>query len=693
MPGNRHLRARLRLARDSAPPHFSRINGPMGIAEDLTIIVVAALAGGFVARLLKQPLVLGYLLAGVLVGPHSSLIRISDIHGVELLAEIGVTLLLFGLGLELSLKELGPVRRVALLGTPIQILLSVALGSGLGRALQLDWTSSIWLGALLSLSSTMVVLKTLQAQGRIGTLSSRVMLGMLLVQDIAFVPLVIVLPRLGATDAGLSALASASVKAAVFLALMFFVGTRFIPALVERVARSGSRELFLLVTTAIALGVGYLTQQAGLSSALGAFAAGIVLSESDYSHQALSDIIPLRDVFSLLFFASVGVLLDPSQLFANWRPVLATVCAVTLGKGAIFYAVTRLFGYRNVVPFAAALGLFQVGEFSFVLARVGLVSKSIPPELYALVLNTAIVTMALTPLVSGLTGPIYAHLGRRRRYEPVQTINVSPSLKGHVIVAGAGRVGSNIATALQHLQLPFVLIELDHRRLDDAKGKGFPIVFGDASQPTVLQAAHVASARLLIVTTPAYVIARSVVERARALNPSVSIVARAEGLDAMTALQALGVAEVVQPELEAGLEMTRQALLHLRVPTFDILQLTDRIRAERYAPLYGRDGQQYEVLARLGAAARLLDLRWVRIDETSGWTGATIGQLRVRSVTGALIVAVLGHDGLVANPGPDHLLRAGDLVAVVGNRDQLAAFEREAAAAVVGERPRVPAST
>ena len=551
---------------------------------DLVLVVVAGFCGGVIARILRQPLVLGYLLAGVVIGPQVGLFSVSDPHNLERLAEIGVTLLLFGLGLELSLKDLAPVRRVALFGTPIQIALTIAVGTGLGGRLGLGWRESVWLGALISLSSTLVVLKALQAQGRIGTLSSRVMLGMLVTQDLAFIPLMIVMPRLTTGEVGVEAIALALVKATLFVALMLLVGVQLIPRLVERVARSGSRELFLLVTIGIALGIGYLTQWFALSPAVGAFVAGLVLSESDYSHQALSDIVPLRDVFSLLFFASVGMLLDPSHLMAHWREVAVIVLAVAVSKGGIFWGITRAFGYRNVVPLASALALFQVGEFSFVLARAGLASGAITPNLYTMVLNTAVITMVLTPLVSGLTTPIYAAISRRRAQEPVQTMNVvERSLENHVIVAGAGRVGLGIAQVLQHLDLPFVLIELDHRRIDLARERGLPIFFGDAAQPAVLEGAGVGRARLLLVTTPVLGTARSMVEHARQVNPSIDVVVRAEGSAAMAALHKMGVAEVVQPELEASLEMTRQALLHLRMPALDIIRLTDRLRLERYA--------------------------------------------------------------------------------------------------------------
>ena len=654
----------------------------MNIATDLTVVVVAGVLGAVVARLLRQPLLLGYLLAGVLLGPHLSN-TVTDSGNLELLAEIGVTLLLFGLGLELSFRELAPVRRVALAGTPIQVTLSALAGLAIGRLLGFGWVVSIWLGALLSLSSTIVVIKTLQAQGRMGTLSSRVMLGMLVVQDVAVIPMMIVLPQLSDLDAGLAAVALSITKATAFLVLMVMVGGRVFPWIVERVARSGSRELFLLVVTALALGVGSLTHAVGLSPALGAFVAGLVLSESEYSHQALADIIPLRDVFSLVFFASVGMLFDPAQLLAQASTVALTVVTIGVAKGLVFAGVTRAFGYRNVIPLASGLGLFQLGEFSFVLARVGLSTGAIAPEVYALVLNTAIVTMALTPIVSGFTTPIYGWMTKRRTRDPFQSVNLPRvGLRDHVIIAGAGRVGTHVAEVLVERGLPFVIVELDSRRLDQARARGWPIVYGDAAQPPVLQAAGLPNARVVLVTVPAFPVARGIVDRVRAMSPDTVVVARADGFHALEELRDMGVEEAIQPELEAGLEMTRQALVHLGLPSREILQLTDRMRRERYGKASLRAASDNGMLTRLAGAMRLLDFRWIEVEPASHLAGRSIGDANVRGTTGASIVGVSHGEAFTASPGPSTVLEAGALLAVVGRRQSLDAVEALASAEV-----------
>ncbi|SPD72482.1 Kef-type K+ transport system, predicted NAD-binding component (fragment) [uncultured Desulfobacterium sp.] len=393
----------------------------MGITADIAIIVVAALLGGLIAQQLRQPLVLGYILAGVVVGPYTGGVTVTEIHDIELLAEIGVALLLFALGLELSFKKLLVVRNIALIGTPIQMLLTIACGFAIGRWLGFEKIASLWVGALISLSSTMIILKTLMNRGLLGTLSSHVMIGMLIVQDLAVIPLMIILPQLSNPTTGLPMLGWAALKAACFLALMVYIGTKIIPRLFSYIARWNSRELFLLAVTAIGLGVGYATYLFGLSFAFGAFVAGIVLSESEYGHQALSEIIPLRDVFGLLFFVSIGMLLDPAFIAANLKTVLLLVSLIIIGKGIIFGTLAKLFGYGNVIPLAVGLGLFQVGEFSFVLAKVGLKTHSISNELYALMLSTAVITMVLTPFISGLTTPIYAVRKRHFKHESLQT--------------------------------------------------------------------------------------------------------------------------------------------------------------------------------------------------------------------------------------------------------------------------------
>lgn len=646
----------------------------MGIAADIIIIVIASLIGGLAAKLFRQPMILGYIVAGVFIGPHTGGITVSNVHDIDKLAEIGVALLLFALGLEFSLQELKPVRKIALLGTPLQILLTLGYGFALGSSMGWDWQTALWFGALISLSSTMVVLKTLMNQGWMGTLSSRVMIGMLIVQDLAVVPLMIILPQLSHPETGLPLLALSIVKAAVFLALMIILGTRLIPRLLRFIAGWNSRELFLVSVITLGLGIGYGTYLFGLSFAFGAFIAGMVLSESDYGHQALSEIIPLRDIFSLLFFASVGMLLEPSFLWTHAKTLLLLIVFVVVGKGIIFAALSRLFRYRNVIPLAVGLGLSQTGEFSFVLARVGLDTHSISTELYSLVLTLTVATMFLTPLISGLTEPIYSFFRARAKREPLQTLYLPPSgLANHVVLAGGGQVGQNIARILRQFGVELVLIEVDFHRFEQLKALKFPAIFGDASQPVVLEAAQIHKARLLLITAPSAVVSQTVAAQAHALNPGLKIMARAISIEHMKALHDRGVYEAVQPEFEASLEFTRQALLHFQIQPDKIQQFMDTIRYELYAPLYEGD-DSYRTLAQLQSASRLLELNWLPLPEGSPLSGHSIEELQIRTRTGVSIVAVIRKAALHPNPAPDFLFREGDLIGVLGEAGQLQAF-------------------
>ncbi len=639
----------------------------MGIATDIILLVVAAFFCGLIMQRMGQPLILGYILAGVVLGPHTGGVTVSGLHEIELLAEIGIALLLFALGLEFSLKDLKPVKKIALIGTPIQIFLTIGLGFGIGTLLGLPWKPSLWLGALISLSSTMVLLKTLMNQGWLGTLSSKVMIGMLIAQDLAVIPMMIILPQLNDPTVGLPVLGFAAIKAGGFLTGMIFLGTRLLPKMMSYIARLGSRELFLLSITAIGLGVGYLTYLSGLSFAFGAFVAGMVLSESDYGHQALSDIIPLRDLFGLLFFSSVGMLFDPLFLFNHAKEIILIVLAVCIGKGLIFAFISRIFNYHSVIPLAVGMGLFQIGEFSFVLARLGVSTGSIDNHLYSLVLTATILSMVLTPLVSGQTARVYAFKKRRLGQEKLETSNIpDPGYKKHAIIVGGGRVGYQIACALNRVALPFIVVEIDHRRFEKIKEAGMAVVYGDAGHEGVLDAAGVTTASLLILTIPDILTGRSIIITAKQLNHQIAVVARTPNPDCFNEMKALGVSGVAIPEFEGSIEITRQALLHLQVQPTEIQSITDTIRQELYADVLNTD-DRYHTLSQLRGAEHQFDLQWIRLPSESCLANRSIAQSQIRKTTGVSVVGVVRNGRLNPNPDPNFILRPEDLIAIIGN--------------------------
>jgi monovalent cation:H+ antiporter-2, CPA2 family len=642
----------------------------MGIAGDIVIIVVAALVGALVAQKLKLPLVLGYIIVGIVIGPYSSGITVAGVHEIEMLAEIGVALLLFALGLEFSFSELKPVWKIALIGTPIQILLTMVLGFIIGRWMDWEFIPSLWFGALISFSSTMVILKTLMNQGWIGTLSSKVMVGMLIIQDLIVVPAMIIMPQLNDPKAGLPLLGLAALKSAIFLFTMVVLGTKLIPKLIAIIAGWDSRELFLLTITAIALGIGYVTHLVGLSFALGAFVAGMVISESEYSHKALSDIMSIRDIFGLLFFTSVGMLLDPHFVIENWKNILLIVLLVSFFKGLFFGLIARGFGYRRVVPLAVALGLFQIGEFSFVLARVGLNTHSIDKELYSYVLATAIISMLLTPIVSKTTEPLYSFFKRFLKEASLQTFDVrSEKLKDHVIIAGGGRVGQHVAYILALLKVEFVIIELNFQRFEQCKTADFPVIFGDVCHEVVLEAANINQAELMLLTIPNITVAQSVVKKSKLVNQKLHIVARAEGTDQMNYLYEKGAFEVVMPELEAGLEIARQALLHLNIPAVIIQNYIDSIRQKHQTSPHALQTNG-NTLTQFKSAQNLIEITWAKMEKNSPLISKSLMELDIRRVMGISIVGVIRNEIFRPNPEAEYTFKDGDLVAVMGNKNQ-----------------------
>ncbi len=553
---------------------------------------MAGLMGALLARLLRLPLLVGYVAAGVLVGPHTAGPTVVQVHDIEQLAEIGVALLLFSLGLEMSFRDLAPVRRIALLGGPLQILLITAIGSiGAAKGFGMPFAEAIWFGAMVSLSSTVVVLKTLSAAGMTSTLASRVMIGLLVVQDLAVVPMLVILPQLGNSDQLLWKVTRAVGIAAVFLTIVVLVGTRLLPPLFKRVLAWGSRELFLVSVVAVGVGVGYATQAAGLSFALGAFVAGLILSESEYSHQALSDVIPVRDIFGLLFFVTVGMLLDPQYALAHPVQVGAAVVLIFLVKSVVTGGIARAFGYVNMAPWIIGLGLSQIGEFSFVLARMGVSTGQLSKTTYDLALTCTVLTMAFSPLASSLALPLGRAWRKFGKPADLPAVAALPrqAMDEHAIVAGYGRSGKAAARTLHAAGIPVLVVELNHAVFGGADAAGLAGVWGDITSSEILHAAQVENARLLLVTVPDQSTVRMTVEHAKKMNPRLVVVARAVRADHIKELHRLGVDAAIQPEFEGGVEMVRQALLRYKHDDAEAIRLVEEVRAGFYSDAVARE--------------------------------------------------------------------------------------------------------
>lgn len=555
----------------------------MGIAADIIIIVIAALMSGLVAHLFKQPLILGYIFAGILVGPYTAGITVQNIPSIERLAEIGVALLLFTLGLEFSFGELKRLTRITLVATPLQIVLCLAVGSGIAVFLGFSKSDSIWIAGAISLSSTMVVLKTLSARNAVDTPSGRIMLGVLIAQDLAVVPLMLLLPQLSADVINFATIALAGVKSLAFLVIMYLTGTRLFPRIFSFIAAIGSRELLFLSTLAIALGAGILSHAMGLSFALGAFVAGMLLSETDFNHQALSDVSNLRDLFALIFFVSVGMLLDPQFFVDNIVTIIIMAAAILACKIFIVGGAIRLLRYDPAIAVFAGLGLAQIGEFAFLILKVGVASGSLSQTTFSLMIAVTIVTMILTPALFWI-GDRLASAVATKDVKSHFEVSLPSRLSNHVIIIGGGLVGHYVARVLSTLHRAHVMIESEHKVVMQLRDRDAAVIFGDASQRMILEAAGIAGANLVVVTIKNDRLLPAIIGEIRALRSDVPVVVRVEDVEDTSNLVSLRVNEVVQPQLEVGLEMVRQSLLALRVEENQIAPLLVQLRAERYEP-------------------------------------------------------------------------------------------------------------
>jgi len=559
----------------------------LGLIADLVIILIAALVGGMIARRLKLPVILGYLVGGIAVGPYG-LRLVSDVGQIETLATIGVVLLLFTLGIEFSLKTLRQMGKVAILGGMAQLLATVALGLVVGLLLRWPLHEAIFFGFLIALSSTMIVLKILMERGELDTAHGRVMIGILLVQDLAIVPMMVILPALGQPEAGLlSALGIAALKAVLFLGAMVVLGFWVLPWIMRRVAGVRSRELFLLTVFGLGIGVAFVTYYFGLSVALGAFVAGLLISESEYAHQALADVVPLRDIFATLFFASLGMLIDPRFLVDNIGVVSAVVLAIIGGKFIICSLVPRLFGYSAKTMLFTGAGLFQIGEFSFVLAAAALGMGVISKDLYDLTLTSAVITILLTPFALSLASALYYRLGQREGIARLLASRTDPvvrssglQLSGHVVICGHGRVGRSLVGVLERRGFSYLVIDSDPRVIDTLRAREVPCIYGDASNPEILSRTGLARARVLVITFPDPIAAELTVRNALRINPKLDVVARVHLDSEAETLRTLGVAELVRPEFEAGLEIVRHTLHRFGLSSPEIQYIVNTLREE-----------------------------------------------------------------------------------------------------------------
>ncbi|MEA5519284.1 cation:proton antiporter [Limnoraphis robusta] len=652
---------------------------------DLVLVLAAATAGGLLASLLKQPALLGYLIGGIVVGP-SGLGLIKQLVQVETLAQFGVAFLLFALGVEFSFAELKKVQAISLGGGGLQITLTIMLTAVV--SVVMGWVSSpvqgIFLGAILSLSSTAVVLKCLMEGNETSTPHGQVMLGILVVQDLALGLMLAVLPAL---DQPIEALGLAVGRSLLLIGLFAVgavaAGIWIIPSLLRFLARTESRELFLLGVVALCLGIALLTEHLGFSIEMGAFVAGLMISEVEYADQTLTYVEPLRDIFAALFFVAVGMLIDPVFLWEHLELILGLVCLVVLGKSLLIIPIVRSFGYTIKTSIIAGLGLAQIGEFSFVLASAGQTLGLVSRRVYLLILGTTAVTLVITPFVLKLIPRLLDWMENvpwlfALLEETALPIAISDDLpqRNHVIVCGYGRVGRNLVQVLRNHNYPVVVIDHSERAVQELRNAKIPYLYGNAASSHVLETAGVDRAAAMAIALSDPMNTRLCLKRSLGYSPALDITVIAYRDQDIELLYHLGAKEVVQPEFEASLELSTHLLVSMGLPLKDIQQQTQKIRNSHYLDLRPEESPE-KISRNLQEAAQNMNSKWYSLPEDSPLEGMTIQQTDLRHLSGVSVMAIRRSNGEeVDYPDSNTPLNKGDRLLLVGEPEALAILDQ-----------------
>ena len=640
------------------------------LLPDITIIFGLAVAVILICHRLKIPAIVGMLLTGVVCGPYG-LGLVHSAHDVEILSEIGVIMLLFTIGLELSLADLSRLRRPVFLGGTAQVVLTWAFFFGLARFLDLSGGASVLLGMLAALSSTAIVLKTLQERAEMEAPHGRVSLGILIFQDLLAVPMTLAVPLLAGQSFGFTnAVMFAVLKGAAVLVLLVVLARMVMPRLLLSVVRTRSRELFLMAALGICLAVSLLTAAIGLSLSLGAFLAGLLLSGSAYRENLHEAVLPFKDVFTALFFISIGMLLNLAPAWEHVGEILAAAALILVVKTVLAGAATRILGYPTRTAILAGLALCQVGEFSFILAKAGFANHVISEHFYQKFLAASILTMVLAPFciaVAPRIAALFCRLtGIRDTPEPVS----EPGLAGHMIILGFGAGGRLLAKSARASGFPYVILEMNPDTVRNEARKGEPIHFGDASKPGVLVHMGVREARALAVVISDAAAARRAVEIARAENPALYIVARTRFSSEIKALLDIGANDVIAEEFEASLMVFARVMAKFMVPRDDIEHMIQDIRREGYRAMLP------DSLAAMAASAPDKSLAGLHVavftvDTASHLAGKTLEQARLRRDHNLTVAAARRGEEFVPNPDGPFKLSPGDRLYVLGTAEAL----------------------
>jgi CPA2 family monovalent cation:H+ antiporter-2 len=649
------------------------------LLTDIVIIFGLAVAVLLLFHFLRLPAVVGLLLTGILAGPYGFGL-IGAIHEVEILAEIGVILLLFTIGIEFSFKKLIEIRKQVIVGGSLQVGLTILAVFLIARRIGLSPSEAIFYGFLISLSSTAIVLRLIQERAEVDTPHGRAGLGTLLFQDVIIVPMILISPMLagnrpgGGIDSDIFVFAAEGIA---IISLVLIAAKWLMPWLLHQVARTRSTELFMLCVVAICLTIAWLTSYAGLSLALGAFIAGLIISESEYSHQALGNILPFRNVFTSFFFVSIGMLLDTSFLVNNLLLILIASAGVLVLKAIIASSAAILLGLSLRSGILAGLSICQVGEFSFILSRTG-VKHGLLSDHYQLFLAVAVLTMAATPFIISLAPrfadlvlkiPVPAKL--KTGLWPGPPIKTPEKLKKHLVIIGFGLNGRNVARAARMTGIPYMIIEMSPDTVKKEREKGEPIFYGDAIHEEVLRHAGIEDATVVVIAINDLAATRGITENVRRLSKTAHVIVRTRYLMEMPALYDLGANEVIPEEFETSVEIFSRVLAKYLIPRDEIDKLVVHLRSDGY--------EMFRNLVRESSSFSNLDLQLpdvevssLRVEEGSPIEGKSLLELELRKKYGVTVLALRRETQTFPNPDVEMPFFADDILYLMGNPEELA---------------------
>ena len=645
------------------------------VLRDLVVLVAIAIPAVLLAHKLKIPTLVGFLFTGIVIGPHA-LGFVRDVHSVTQMAEIGSVLLLFAVGLELSLSRIVKMGRYVIQGGAIQMLATMGIVASVAIIAGLRVNNAILWGALIALSSTAIILKIYADRGELDSSHGRVVVAILLFQDLCVVPLMVLMPLLAGTEQGPSALLRAIVVTVVVTGGLIVAGRFLVPRFLQRVTMLRNQEIFTLCVLAIGLGAAFLTSRFGLSLALGAFLAGLVVSESEYGLQALSDILPFRDTFSGIFFTSIGMLLNIQFFLQNALLILAVTLGVILLKSVAGYFVVRFVKRSARAGIIVGLGLAQVGEFSFVLASVAATHGLLVGNEYQVFLGAAIMTMLVAPFLVAASADIADRILSRRAAPTMEfatrEVRAAKPLTDHVIIVGYGLNGKNLARALRSAGIAYAVMDSNGQKVRDARMDREPIFFGDGTRGEVLERIGIQRARMLVFAIASHQDEKRGVVVARHLNPKVHIVTRTRYVSDMEELYALGANEVVPEEFETSLEIFARVLRRYGVTDGRIREMAEEARSDHYELLRQRGTSMTRVDGFLSPVAARVEMETVSVRRGSEAAGRSLTELNALC-GGARVAAVIRGGQVRYDLDASSILSMGDTVVLIGSAEALAA--------------------